>query len=128
MIAGGKDSRGIVILYASEEYDPVLNQTLPVGRTREKRMGSSFCNKFLCGGHETAEAATPERSCEKFYGKNFELLPVSLLEPRKFHLCWGLKSGEVILLGGEGSSTTSEVVSADGTSSSLSFGLIAQTS
>ena len=82
-------------------------------------MGSTFCNNFLCGGR----GATPEKSCEKFDGENFELLPVGLVEPREDHLCWGLDSGEVILLGGLKSPKTSELVSADGTWSTTFFEL-----
>ena len=125
LIAGGAQASGGPI-YPSEEYDPApfLLQVLGKGRTRERRVGSTFCNNFLCGGR----GASSDRSCEKFDGENFEPLPVSLLGRREFHMCWGLKSGEVILLGGHNSPTTSEVVSADGTSSSPSFNLTTETS
>ena len=121
LIAGGENSWGGQ-RFNSEGYDPSQNQTIWFGELQTARIGSTFCNNFLCGNKDS------DRSCEKPYWKNFELLPVRLLEPRGFHLCWGLESGEVMLLGGENSPTTSEVVSADGTSSSQSFGLIAQTS
>ena len=117
LIAGGKDSQD-QYTRSSEEYDPALNQTSPVVNTKENRLGATFCNNFLCGGHPS------DRSCEKFDGNSFELLPVSLVQPREFHMCWGLKSGDVILLGGKNSPTTSEVVSANGTLSSPSFNLI----
>ena len=123
LIAGGLDSTD-QYTRSSEEYDPALNQTLPVGDTTENRMGATFCNNFLCGGR----GASSERSCEKFDGKNFEALPVSLLGRREAHMCWGLESGEVILLGGNNSASTSEVVSSDGSSSSPSFNLATPTS
>ena len=118
LIAGGRDSTD-QYFWSLELYDPALNQTLPVGNTKEIRTGSTFCNNFLCGGR----GASSERSCEKFDGENFELLPVSLVEPREDHLCWGLDSGEVILLGGLKSPKTSELVSADGTWSTTFFEL-----
>ena len=120
LIASGEDSKGYA--RSSEEYDLATNQTIPVGDTKKDRRAATFCNNFLCGGSPS------DKSCEKFDGKNFESLPVTLLEKRYFHMCWGLKSGEVILLGGHNSPTTSEVVSADGTSSSPSFNLTTETS
>ena len=117
LVASGKDSTD-QYTRSSELYDPALNKTLPMGDTVENRLGATFCNSFLCGGHPS------DRSCEKFDGNSFELLPVSLVEQREFHMCWGLKSGDVILLGGKNSPTTSEVVSADGTLSTPSFDVI----
>lgn len=120
LIAGGGDEAS----YSSEKYEPALNQTFPVGNTTKIRFGATFCNNLLCGGR----GGSSDRSCEKFGGNSFEPLSVSLLEQREFHLCWGLKSGAVILLGGDKSPTTSELVSADGTSSSISFNLTTETS
>ena len=54
---------------------------------------------------------------------NFTSLPVRLLEKRHSHLCWGLPSGEVLLLGGRESPTTTEKVSSDGSSSSADLTL-----
>ena len=95
LIAGGAQaSRGPV--YPSEEYDPApfLLQVLGKGRTRERRVGSTFCNNFLCGGipvigwGDGGWEATPGKSCEKFDGENFELLPVGLVE-RENNTCAG---------------------------------------
>ena len=64
------------------------------------------------------------RSCVKFEGNGtFTPLPVSLVEERTSHLCWSLPSGEVLLLGGWGSPSTTERVSTDGSSSSADFTL-----
>ena len=64
------------------------------------------------------------RSCAKFESNGtFTPLPVSLVEERVGHLCWGLPSGEVLLLGGSGSPATAERVSTDGSSSSADFTL-----
>ena len=65
-----------------------------------------------------------KKSCEKFDGiSSFTSLPVRLVKERNNHLCWGLKSGDVLLLGGYHSHTTTERVSADGSSSKLDFKL-----
>ena len=64
------------------------------------------------------------QSCVKFESNGtFTPLPVSLTEERDAHLCWSLPSGEVLLLGGFRSPTTTERVSTDGSSSSADFTL-----
>ena len=64
------------------------------------------------------------RSCVKFEDNGtFTPLSVSLVVERVGHLCWGLPSGEVLLLGGSGSPATAERVSTDGSSSSADFTL-----
>ena len=64
------------------------------------------------------------RSCVKFEADGtFTPLTVSLVKERSYHTCWSLPSGEVLLLGGWGSPTTTERVSADGSSSSADFTL-----
>ena len=64
------------------------------------------------------------RSCVKFERNlTFSPLPVRLVEERDAHLCWGLSSGKVLLLGGWSSPNSTERVSADGSSSSADFTL-----
>ena len=64
------------------------------------------------------------RSCVKFEADGtFTPLPVRLVEERAGHLCWGLPSGEVLLLGGYSSRKATERVTADGSSSSSDFTL-----
>ena len=64
------------------------------------------------------------RSCVKFEGNGtFTPLPVRLEEARYRHLCWSLPSGEVLLMGGWRSKTTTERVHTDGSSSSADFTL-----
>lgn len=80
-----------------------------------------MCNNMICGGYGSPD---PDRSCEMFDGSySFTKLPVSLVEKRDDHLCWGLNTGEVILFGGADSKGTTERVSADGSSSSAGFTL-----
>ena len=105
-------------LLPTEKLNPFSNKSCPSGDIKRARKFASFCNNLLCGGDPTF------RSCEKFDGiSTFEELPVSLVEKRKNHLCWGLQSGEVLLLGGEHSWSNTELVSADGKSSSANFTL-----
>ena len=116
IIAGGTSKHGRE--HSTEKLNPFSNESCPAGDIKRPRGSASFCNNLLCGGDPTL------RSCEKFDGiSTFEELPVSLVERRTFHLCWGLQSGEVLLLGGENSGSNTELVSADGTSSLANFSL-----
>ena len=81
---------------------------------------------MVCGGF------TPRaiKSCVKFDGKStFTALRVRLVHERRMHLCWGLKSGDVLLLGGVDSKSrdSTERVSADGSSSISDFKLTYKT-
>ena len=103
---------------STEVFNPKTGDSGQTRRITEGRRSGTFCNNFLCGGSPTF------KSCEKFDGiSSFEALSVSLIERREHHLCWGLPSGEVLLLGGRHSHTTTELVSADGSVSSTSFTL-----
>ena len=80
----------------------------------------TICNNVVCGG----ERAT--RSCYQFDGVGtFTALSVTLIYPRENHLCWGLPSGEILLLGGQTGSAqqTTEKISVDGSSSTANFTL-----
>ena len=84
--------------------------------------GGTETRKRLCEGGYQRDGAG--KSCEKFDGiSSFTSLPVRLVKVRREHLCWGLKSGDVLLLGGYWSKRTTERVSADGSSSKLDFKL-----
>ena len=87
---------------------------------KRPRSFATLCNNLICGGN----GKNTRRSCEKYDGiETSEVLPVRLMEPRFHHLCWGLQSGDVLLLGGKKSGSTTELVSADGTLSSANFEL-----
>ena len=95
----------------------------PVGNLNQARYFPTMCHNMVCGGGGQRRK-NAENSCEKFDGKfRFTSLPVRLVQKRIYHLCWGLKSGDVLLLGGYTSSSSTERVSADGSSSSLDFKL-----
>ena len=112
--------------YSAEIFNPATKGSCSVGKLKQARKGSTICNNMVCGGsYHNPEAY---KTCERFDGiSTFTKLPVRLAERRVHHLCWGLKSGDVLLLGGwgspYGSSSNTERVSADGSSSSLDFKL-----
>ena len=99
--------------------------TCSVDHLVHPRGGHTFCNSMVCGG--TFFNPEAYKSCERFDSRtsSFIVLPVKLVERRVNHLCWGLKSGDVLLIGGWGQrrSPNTERVSRDGSSSSLDFKL-----
>ena len=117
---GGKNSEGR--LSSAEEFNPEKRHSCAVGDIPKDNFGGSLCNNMYCGG----AGAFVSTSCVRFHGNGtFTPLPVTLVKPRYTHICWGLPSGEVILMGGWSSSskTNTERVSADGSSSSPDFNL-----
>ena len=118
IIAGGY--RGEVH-NSAEIFNPKTGHSCLAGDLTTDRQDAPICNNIICGGYGSPD---PERICERFDGRSsFKRLEVYLNRDRDDHLCWGLKSGEVILLGGYHSQRTTERVSADGFSSSASFSL-----
>ena len=121
LIAGGYSHSDGSGLKSAEVFNPMTGHSCPVGDLPQPRYNAPICSNLFCGGSGSPDS---KRSCDKFDGSySFTRLPVTLVEQRHFHLCWGLKSGEVILLGGRDSQRTTEKVSADGSSSSASFSL-----
>ena len=107
-------------LNSAEIFNPMTRRTCSVGDLKQARFSQPMCNNMVCGsnGMETG------KSCEKFDGvSRFTSLPVRQVERRHRHLCWGLKSGDILLLGGSSSEKITERVSADGSSSKLDFKL-----
>merc|ERR1719239_1339047 len=94
IIVAGTKNLGGRHLHPTEEFNPISSGSCPAGDIVHPRRFSSFCNNLLCGGDPAS------RSCEKFDGvSTFQATSVSLVERRANHLCWGLQSGEVLLLG-----------------------------
>ena len=108
-------------LKSAEIFQPKIRSNCSVGNLNIARSGHSMCNNIVCGGW----IKQAERSCEKFDGiSTFTSLPVRLVGVRWSHSCWGLKSGDVLLIGGWKKDTdTAEKVSADGSTSSFAFKL-----
>ena len=111
---GGDNQDNTLTLKSVEIFNPTTRRTCSVGNLKQARISNTMCNNMVCGGS----------SCEKFDGiSSFTSLPLRLVRGRYDHLCWGLKSGDVLLLGGWYSEKTTERVSADGSSSKLDFKL-----
>ena len=108
----------------AEAFNSRTKDSIRVGKLNHARAGHTFCNNMVCGG--TYFNPEAYKSCERFdLTGSFTTLPVRLVERRVNHLCWGLKSGDVLLIGGMGQrhSPNTERVSRDGSSSSLDFKL-----
>ena len=100
-----------------EIFNPVSRHTCPLPDLPGMGMGRhSQCGNVLC----------KYKSCLKMNSTgSFSPASVSLQQERMAHLCWSLPGGggEVMLLGGRWSSTTTEIVSADGSSTKPSWDL-----
>ena len=108
---------------SAEIFNPAIDQSCPLGDLKEARHAHTLCNRMVCGGFSDDTS----QNCELFAPPStFTSLPVRLLQRRSYHLCWGLRNGDVLLLGGAYSNTslqTTERVSADGSGSSAAFNL-----
>ena len=104
MITGGPNS-----YEKAEVFNPFSGRSCPLPDLPEGTYDHSHCGNLLCG----------DNSCLKMNPTgSFSPTSVSLLQKRESHLCWSLPGGggEVMLLGGYYSPTTTEIVSADGSS------------
>jgi len=120
LIAGGvtglDSSTG---LKSAELFNPNTGETCPVGDLPKITYHFSSCNGLQCGG-----AATSYRSCTRFEPNGtFSQTSVYLNKDRSAYVCWPFPSGEVLLMGGYFSKTTTELVAADGSSSTPNFTL-----
>ena len=106
-------------LSSVEEYNTITNKFCKVGDLPQARAYGSLCNNVYCGGDGI------ERSCVKLEGGTSTQMAATLVQKRAYHLCWGLPSGEILLMGGNDNSakTTTERLSSDGSSSSPDFNL-----
>ena len=99
-------------------YNPRSNKSCELPDLPEDRRSHSFCGQLLCGG-----TSGGYQSCLKFDGENFTTTEVTLANERSHHICWSV-GDDVLLLGGFKSPDTTEIVEADGFSSSPSFNLV----
>ena len=65
-----------------------------------------------CGGYVSGT----ERSCIKFEDGSWTTLTDNLVEQRRYHSSWINPDGDILLIGGSGSLTTTEIVNQNGTS------------
>ena len=98
-------------------YNPRSNKSCELPDLPSDRRSHSLCGQLLCGGRGGYQ------SCLKFDGENFTTTEVTLANERSLHICWNV-GDDVLLLGGDQSPDTTEIVKADGLSSSPSFNLV----
>ena len=116
LTVGGVGTSGRVS--TAEIFNPKTGRSCKIGDIPVATDGLSFCGNLACGGRQSA------RSCSRFDGVGtFTALSVTLKEERFYHLCWQLPSREVLLIGGTRSSSTTERLASDGSSSSPDFAL-----
>ena len=109
-------------LNSVDKFNTETGDSRYVGDQPHVANGGTLCNNLFCGGYPN------HKSCVKFNGNGtFTPLPLTLVQLRSFHLCWGLPSGDMLLLGGDSKRTT-ERVSANGLSSTADFSLPYDTS
>ena len=104
-----------------EVYNPMSQSSCALADLPDRRYGHSLCGGLLCGGYGTSHIG---RSCLVWDAntRTFTTGREVLVEWRRDHLCWAAAGG-VLLLGGDWSPTTSELVASDGTTSTASFSL-----
>ena len=102
-----------------ELFNPLSGQSCQLPDSPEWMWGHSHCGNLLCH----------DKSCLKMNSTgSFSPASVSLIQSRYGQLCWSLpgRGGEVMVLGGgfsPNSPTTTEIVSADGSSTKPSWDL-----
>ena len=117
LIVGGEQGAGGERLNSVYKFITETGDYSYVGDQPQVANGGTLCNNLFCGGFPN------HKSCVKFNGDgSFTQLPLTLVQLRSFHLCWGLPSGDMLLLGGDSKRTT-ERVSANGLSSTADFSL-----
>ena len=121
LTVGGYKNWGVE-LSTAEIFFPKTGRSCKIGDLPVATAELTLCGNLACGGRKSPN------SCSWFDGVGtFTATSVTLIQPREFHICWLLPSGEVLLLGGLGgggsASSTTERVSADGSSSTADFNL-----
>ena len=102
----------------TEIFNPKTGRSCKIGDLPVATYQLTLCGNLACGGRDS------RKSCSRFDGAGtFTALSVTLKGKRWGHLCWQLQSGEVLLLGGHHSPSTTERLSADGLSSTTDFNL-----
>ena len=95
-----------------EAYNPYIPKICKLSDLPNVRRDHTICGGLLCS----------EKSCLKLGPSGFVKTTVSLQQHRTYHLCWNVREG-VLLLGGESSPSTTELVQVDGSSSVSNFDL-----
>ena len=106
---GGRNSQPFKSV---EAYNPHIKKICKLPDLPEPRYAHTVCGGLLCS----------ERSCLKLGPLGFVKATVSLQQKRLYHLCWNVPEG-VLLLGGDSSPLTTELVLRDGSASVSKFDL-----
>ena len=106
-----------------EVYNPSSGNSCPLPDLEEGIYRHTSCSGLRCGGGHYDSSSS--RSCVKVNGTEVSpLTSLKLKQMRRDHMCWSLPGDgdtKILLLGGDDSRTSTEIVS--GSSSSLSFAL-----
>ena len=108
LITGGWSSSGKLV----EAYNPHTKKICKLSNLPYAVDRHTVCGGLLCSG----------KSCFKLGPAGFVKATVSLQQNRFYHHCWNVPEG-VLLLGGESSPSTTELVLRDGSASVSKFGL-----
>ena len=104
-------------LKSVEAYNPHTKKICKLPDLPYAVYGHTLCGGLLCGGYGGL------KSCLKLGPLGFVKATVTLQQNRRDHLCWNVAQG-ILLLGGNDSSTTTELVVRDGSASMLKFNLM----
>ena len=115
LITGGYTDNG-GRLRSVKAYNPYINKICKLPDMPTHRNAHTLCGGLLCGGRNSG------KSCLKLGPSGFVKAKVSLQQSRMYHLCWNWPRG-VLLLGGENSPSTTELVLYDGSASESKFNL-----
>ena len=115
MLITGAYSRGWseVKSRTMEVFNPYVPKICNMTDMPDSRHDHTVCGGLLCSA----------RTCLKFQSMGFVKATVTLQQNRRDHLCWNVAQG-ILLLGGNDSSTTTELVVRDGSASMLKFNLM----
>ena len=124
IVTGGQSYSSVGV--SVEIFNPHTNHSCSLpDLPGEARWQHSQCGGMICGGGDFNTSTY--QSCLKLNPLTGAFTPtsVSLVEERDYHLCWEIegKGGPTLLIGGEFSPRSTELVNSDGSSSSTSFTL-----
>ena len=103
-------------LKSVEAYNPHTKKICKLPDLPYNVFSHTLCGGLLCGGTDG------EKSCLKLGPAGFVKTTVSLQQSRRYHLCWNVPEG-VLLLGGQSSPSSTELVLRDGSASVSQFEL-----